>query len=159
MARRARPGQVAAIEANAPTGTGNSLQTMRKGIIAGAALAAIGLGGHAQAQTGNTCQGRVVVDVIYTTALGGNSFEYLILLRNATDRRVSVTVTFSGFPRTVTLNSVVMGPLPIAAQTSLTGLRFGRGSWAQVDTGTVARVYDRPAGAGPTVRLTDCRQG
>lgn len=131
----------------------------KKTIIAAAALAAIGVAGQASAQANNTCDRRVVIDTIYQTGTGGNNFEYFIHLRNATNARITADVTFSGFPGTVTLFSPSLPGIPIGANATRSSLKFGRGTWGQVNTGTVARVYDAPAGAGPTVRLTNCRAG
>lgn len=131
----------------------------KKTIIAAAALAAMGLAGQASAQAGNTCNRRVVIDTIYQTGTGGNNFEYFIHLRNATNARITADVTFSGFPGTVTLFSPSLPGIPIGAHATISSLRFGRGTWGQVNTSSVARVYDAAAGAGPTVRLTNCRAG
>jgi hypothetical protein len=131
----------------------------KKSIIAATLLAAFGLTSQAQAQNANTCQGRVVIDTIYQTGTGGNNYEYFIHLRNATNRAVTVDVNFSGFPGTVTLFSPSLPGIPIGANATRSSLKFGRGTWGQVSTGTVARVYDAAAGAGPSVRLTNCRAG
>ena len=134
---------------------------LKKSIIAAAVLAAIGMTGQAQAQASpTTCQGRVVVDTIYQTGIGGNNFEYFIHLRNATRARITADVTFSGFPAgAVTLFSPSLPGIPIDANATRSSLKFGRGTNGQISTGTVARVYDAAAGAGPTVRLTNCRAG
>jgi hypothetical protein len=136
---------------------------MKKSIIAAAALAALASGiaapQTAQAQAAATCQGRVVIDTIYQTGLGGNNYEYFIHLRNATRTALTVDVTFTGFPGTVTLFSPSLPGIPIGANATRSSLKFGRGTNGQISTGTVARVYDAAAGAGPTVRLTNCRAG
>jgi len=134
---------------------------LNKSIIAAAVFAPIGLAGQAQAQgTGaNTCQGRAVIDTVYQTGTGGNNFEYFIHIRNATRTALTVDVAFSGFPGTVTLFSPSLPGIPIGANATRSSLKFGRGTWPQVSTGTVARGYDAAAGAGPTVRLTNCRAG
>ncbi|MCX7374806.1 MAG: hypothetical protein NTW56_20620 [Alphaproteobacteria bacterium] len=114
----------------------------------------------AQAQARTTCQGRVVVDTIYQTGTGGNNFEYFIHLRNATRGSLTVDVTFSGFAGvspSVTLFSASLPGIPIGANATISSLRFGRGNNGQINTGTVARVYDVAPGSGPTVRLTNCR--
>ena len=114
----------------------------------------------AQAQAPTTCQGRVVVDTIYQTGTGGNNFEYFIHLRNATRGSLTVDVTFSGFAGVspaVTLFSASLPGIPIGANATISSLRFGRGNNGQINTGTVARVYDVAPGSGPTVRLTNCR--
>lgn len=123
-----------------------------------AGLAALPQGAQAQAPT--TCQGRVVIDTIYQTGTGGNNFEYFIHLRNATARALTVDVTFSGFAGVspaVTLFSASLPGIPIGANATISQLRFGRGNNSQINTGTVARVYDVAPGSGPTVRLTNCR--
>ena len=126
--------------------------------LAAAALAAIGLAGPAGAQT-NACQGRVVIDTIYRSGTGGSSYEYFIHIRNATRNAITVDASFSGFPGTVTLFSPSLPGIPIGANATRSGLKFGRGTWGQVSTGTVARVYDAAAGSGPSVRLSNCRAG
>jgi hypothetical protein len=131
---------------------------LKKGTIAAAAvtLAALGLSNQAQAQA-NTCQGRVVIDTIYQTGTGGNNYEYFIHVRNATRGALTADVNFSGFPGTVTLFSLSLPGIPIGANATVSSLKFGRGTSSQVNTGTVARVYDAVPGAGPTVRVTNCR--
>lgn len=112
----------------------------------------------AQAQT--TCQGRAVIDTIYQTGTGGNNFEYFVHLRNATRGPLTVDVTFSGFAGlspAVTLFSASLPGIPIGANATISGLRFGRGNNSRINTGTVARVHDVAPGSGPTVRLTNCR--
>lgn len=126
-------------------------------MMAAAALLMAGLAGQAQAQATNTCQGRAVIDTVYQTGVGGNNFEYFIHIRNATNRAITVDVTFTGFPNTVTLFSPSLPGIPIGANTTRSSLKFGRGTWGQVSTGTVARAYDANASTGPTVRLTNCR--
>ena len=130
---------------------------LRNSIIA--AVATLAIAGTAQAQNATTCQGRVVVDTVYQTGRGGNNFEYFIHLRNATRTRITADVTFSGFPATVTLFSPSLPGIPIGPNATVSSLRFGSGTNGQINQGTVARAYDVPAGAGPTVRLTNCRAG
>ncbi len=134
---------------------------MHKRIIVAATLAVLAGGiaapQGAQAQPVTTCNNRVVIDTIYQTGTGGNSFEYFIHLRNATRGALTVDVTFTGFPGNVTLFSPSLPGIPIGANATISSLRFGRGTNGQINTGTVARVYDGAAGAGPTVRLTNCR--
>ena len=133
---------------------------LKNSIIAAAALAAIGLASQSQAQTpANACRGRVVVDTVYQTGVGGNNYEYFINLRNATRGALTVDVTFSGFPATVTLFSPSLPGIAIGANATVSNTKFGRGTWGQVNTTTVARVYDAAAGSGPPVRLTNCRAG
>jgi hypothetical protein len=129
---------------------------IRNTIIAAAALAAFAGQASAQAPV-TTCNQRVVIDTIYQTGTGGNNFEYFIHLRNATRSALTVDVTFTGFPGTVTLFSPSLPGIPLAAHATRSSMRFGRGTNGQINTGTVARVYDAAAGAGPTVRLTNCR--
>ena len=129
---------------------------MRNTIIAALALAALPLG-IASAQTATTCNGRVFIDTIYQTGTGGNNFEYFIHLRNATRTRLTVDVTFTGFPNTVTLFSPSLPGIPIGANATISSLRFGRGTYNQVNISTVQRAYDVAAPAGPVVRLTNCR--
>lgn len=129
---------------------------MRNAILAATVLVGAAAG-PAQAQSPNTCNNRVVIDTIYQTGTGGNNFEYFLHLRNATRGRVTVDVTFTGFPGNVTLFSPSLPGIPIGANATISSLRFGRGTNGQIGTVTVARVYDAAAGAGPTVRLTNCR--
>jgi hypothetical protein len=112
----------------------------------------------AHAQNANACHNRVVIDTIYQTGTGGNNFEYFLHLRNATRTAINVDVTFTGFQaRNVTLFRPSWPGIPIGANATISSLRFGRGTNGQINTGTVARVYDAAAGSGPTVRLTNCR--
>ena len=131
----------------------------RKTIVAAAGLVAIAWAAPVNAQVINTCQERVLIDTIYQTGTGGNNFEYFIDLRNATNARITADVTFSGFHGTVTLFSPSLPGIPMGPNETKSSLRFGRGTNGQISTGTVARVYDTPAGAGPAVRLTNCRAG
>lgn len=134
---------------------------MHKRIIAAASLAVLAGGiaapQGAQAQPVTTCNNRVVIDTIYQTGIGGSNYEYFIHLRNATPAALTVDVSFTGFPGNVTVFSPALPGIPIGANATRSSLRFGRGTNGQISTGTVARVYDAPAGAGPTVRLTNCR--
>ncbi len=134
---------------------------IRKTLFATMALAGLAaLPQGAQAQPVTTCNNRVVIDTIYQTGTGGNNFEYFIHLRNATRGALTVDVTFSGFnglTPPVTLFSPSLPGIPIGANATISSLRFGRGNNNQINTGTVARVYDAAAGTGPTVRLTNCR--
>jgi hypothetical protein len=119
--------------------------------------AAIGQLGVAQVQTGNTCKGRVVVDTIYQFGIGQGQFEYYFNIRNATRDQLMADVTLSGFPAGVTVFSPSVTGIPLGAYASRNALKFGRGTWAEVHSGTVNRVYDAAAPAGPTIRVTNCR--
>lgn len=131
---------------------------MRKAIL-GAAILVGTAAAPAQAQNSNTCNNRVVIGTIYLTGTGGNNYEYFIHLRNATGQRLTVDVHFSGFPMGVTLFSPSLPGIPIGANATISSLRFGRGSNNSINTSTVARIYDASPGAGPAVRLTNCRAG
>ena len=122
-----------------------------------ALILALAAAGPAQAQMMTTCQGRVFIDTVYQTGLGGGQFEYFINIRNATRGRLTFDVTLTGFPATVTLFSPSMPGIPVGANATISGMRIGRGTNAQIGVGTVARVYDAAPGSGPTVRLTNCR--
>lgn len=132
---------------------------MRTALLA-AAMLVWAAAAPAQAQNASTCQGRVVIDTIYQIGTGGNNYEYYLYLRNATRMVITVDVTFTGFQgRDVTLFSPSWPAIPIGANATASNLRFGRGTNGQINTGTVARVYDAAPGSGPTVRLTNCRAG
>ena len=127
-------------------------------IIALAGVAALPQAARAQVPA-NTCQNRMVVDTVYQAGTGGNNFEYFFQLRNATPDALRVDVTFSGFGPDVTLFSPSLPGVPVGANATLSNQRFGRGTDGQINTGTVARVYDATAGKGATIRLTNCRAG
>ena len=129
------------------------MNRLTTGILA-AALAV--MANQASAQV-TTCQNRVVIDTIYQTGTGGNNYEYFVSFRNATKQPLTVDVTFSGFPTTITLFSPSLPGIPVGAYASKSNLKFGRGTNGNINTGTVARVYDAAAGTGPSVRLTNCR--
>jgi hypothetical protein len=131
---------------------------MRTAVLAVTFLAAAAAA-PAQAQNANTCNNRVVIDTIYQSGTGRNNYEYYVHLRNATRTALTLDVTFSGFPGTVTLFSPQLPGIPIGAHATRSSLKFGRGTNGQISTGTVARVYDAAPGGGPTVRLTNCRPG
>ncbi len=120
-------------------------------------MAALLLPAAAMAQTPNQCQGRVFIDTVYQTGTGGNNFEYFVHIRNATRQAMTVDITLSGFPANVTLFSPSLPGIPLGPHATRSNLKFGRGTNGQISLGTVARVYDAPAGAGATVRLTNCR--
>lgn len=122
-----------------------------------ALIAALAAAGPAQAQMTTMCQGRVFIDAIYQTGLGGGQFEYVIQVRNASRARLTFDVTLTGFPGTVTLFTTSLPGISVGANATISGLRIGRGTNAQIGVGTVARVYDVAPGSGPTVRLTNCR--
>jgi len=134
---------------------------MRVKAIVAAILFSLGAGlfQQVQAQASNTCNGRIVIDTIYQTGTGGNNFEYFIHLRNATRQALVVDVHFSGFPLGVTLFSTSLPGIPLGPNATISSLRFGRGTNSQINTGSVARIYDASPGAGATVRLTNCRAG
>jgi len=136
---------------------------MLRKIITAAAIFSLGAAvcqpGVAQAQPNNSCAGRVVIDTIYQTGVGGGNHEYFFNLRNATRKTITVDVSMAGFPAGVTLFSPSLPGIPLSAFASRTALKFGRGTWGQVNVGTVSRVYDSGAGSGPTIRLTNCRAG
>ena len=113
--------------------------------------------GGAQAQAANACQGRVSIDAIYSNGAAGQTYEYMLTLRNTTRQRITVDVSFSNFPPGVTLFSPLLPNIPIAPYATRSGTRFGRGTNGQLNLATVARAYDVPGAAGPTVRLTNCR--
>jgi len=122
-----------------------------------ALIAALAAAGSAQAQVTTLCQGRVFIDTVYQTSLGGNQFEYFIHVRNASRAPLTFDVTLTGFPGTVTLFSPSLPGIPVGANATISRMRIGRGTNAQIGVGTVARVYDVAPGSGPTVRLTNCR--
>ena len=132
---------------------------MRFKAIAAAILCTLGAGlfQQVQAQASNTCNGRIVIDAIYQTRLGGNNYEYSIYLRNATRQALTVDVHFSGFPMEVTLISASRQGVSIGANVTTDNLRFGRGTLSNINSGTVASIYDASPGTGATVRLTNCR--
>lgn len=129
--------------------------------IAAAALFALAAAapGSAQAQPASTCQGRAVIDTIYQTGLGGNNYEYFFNVRNATRGSLTVDIAITGFPAGVTIFSPSLPGIPLGGYATRSAIKFGRGTVGTINVGTVARVYDAPAGAGPTIRLTNCRAG
>ena len=131
---------------------------LRKSIATAAILAAVGMTGQASGQA-NTCQGRATIDAIQQSHWGGSTYDDLIHIRNATNRSITVDVSFSGFPDNVTLFSPVLPGIPIGLDATRSSLKFGRGTSNQVSVSTVTRVSDAAAGGGPTVRLTNCRAG
>jgi hypothetical protein len=110
----------------------------------------------AEAQT-PTCRGRVFVDSVYQTGLGGNRYEYFVQLRNGTGSAVTAQLNFGGFGQTVTLFSPQLPGIALGPNASQT-IRFGNGTNGNINAGTVTVAYDAPAGAGrPTVSVTNCR--
>ncbi|MBY0336695.1 MAG: hypothetical protein K2X11_08780 [Acetobacteraceae bacterium] len=127
-------------------------------LLVAALLAGAGAG-SAQAQ-GTTCQGRVFVDSVYQTGVGGDRFEYFFVLRNQTNQRVTADLAFSGFPSNVTLFSpslpnVAMGPNATVSPNT----RFGNGTNNNISAQTVRVVYDAAPPAGAAIRVTNCRAG
>lgn len=128
-------------------------------MIVAATLAMIGMAGQASAQTANTCQGRAVIDTIYQKGIGGSNYEYFFNVRNATRSALTVDISITGFPAGVTLFSPSLPGLPMGSYATRSALKFGRGTNSNISVGTVARAYDAAAGAGPAIRLTNCRTG
>jgi carbohydrate-binding DOMON domain-containing protein len=127
--------------------------------LAAAGLLALALPGAASAQ-GTTCQGRVFIDSVYQTGVGGDRFEYFFILRNQTNQRITADVALQNFPSNVTLFSpnlpnIAMGPNATVSPNT----RFGNGTNSNISMQTVARAYDNGAATGPTIRVTNCRAG
>ena len=118
-------------------------------------LIALSLPGAAAAQAA-ICQGRVFVDSVYQTGLGGARFEYFFLLRNQTNSRITVNVRLQDFPSNVTLFSPTLPDIPLGPYAIL-NLRFGQGTNPNISAGTVRVVHDAMAAGGPTIRMTNCR--
>jgi hypothetical protein len=131
---------------------------MRKALLAATVLAA-GAATPVQAQTSTACQGRAVIDTIYQTGVGGNSYEYFFTIRNLTRVNLTVDVSITGFTTGVTLFSPSLPGIPLGRDAAHSALKFGRGTSGNISVGTVARAYDAAAGSGPTIRLTNCRAG
>jgi hypothetical protein len=116
-------------------------------------------GGRAEAQSATACSGRVAIDAIYLMGLGNHRFEYFLMLRNATPQRITVDVFFSGFPPDVTLFTSALPGVQLGPHETMTNLRFALGTNNNINRQTVRAVYDGPPGAGPSLRVTNCRAG
>ncbi len=131
---------------------------MRNSILAILILSGFAAGpAQAQAQFIQGCHGRVVIDLIYETAVGGGRYEYFVMLRSATERRVTVDMSFSGFPPSMTLVSPSRPNIVIAPAATAAALRLGS-STSQLNPYTFAHMYNHfSSSSGQTVRASNCR--
>ena len=102
------------------------------------------------------CQGKVFIDSVYQTGLGGNSFEYHIQVRNGNPEPVKATLNFRNFPKDVTLFSPELPKIELGAYGSQT-IKFGKGNNGNISMNTVKIGYDAPpSGAGASATLSRC---
>lgn len=128
----------------------------RRALVAGLAFAPLLAVAPAEAQTA-TCRGRVFIDSVYQTGLGGNRYEYFVQIRNGTPAALTAQLNFAGFGPTVTLFSPQLSGIALGPNASQT-IRFANGTNGNINMGTVGVTYDAPAGSGrPTVAVTNCR--
>ncbi|ONG50643.1 hypothetical protein BKE38_17665 [Pseudoroseomonas deserti] len=129
------------------------------GLIAlGAAATLAATAGSSAAQPANTCAGKMFIDTVYANGTGPNAFEYFVQIRNQTSGPMIADVALGGFPQTVTLFSPRLPGVPTGAWQSQQ-IRFGRGTNAQINPGTVDRLYDRTGSGKPYISLQNCRAG
>ncbi|WP_159992672.1 hypothetical protein [Roseomonas sp. 18066] len=129
------------------------------GLIAlGAAATLAATAGSSAAQPANACAGKMFIDTVYPQSTGGNNFDYFIQIRNQTNATVVADVLLGGFPTGVTLFSPQLPGVPTPAWQSQQ-IRIGRGTVAQINPGTVDRLYDRAGSGKPFVTLRNCRAG
>ncbi len=122
-----------------------------------APVAALLAASPAMAQLPDTrCQGRVVVQTVYQQAIAGNRFDYYFSLRNMTGTKLQADVSFSGFAGDVTVFNYALRHIPLEPHTVTPPLKFGTGSNNRINTGTVSAGADKPAPAGPHIRVTNC---
>lgn len=110
---------------------------------------------QAEAQSA-TCRGRVFIDTVYQTGLGGNRYEYFVQLRNGTASAVTAQLNLGGFGPTVTLFSPQLAGIQLAPHASQT-IRFGNGTNGQINNSTVTRTYDTMPSGTATVAANNCR--
>ncbi len=126
-----------------------------KGLLASFSVVALLGASVAQANT-PVCKGRGFIDSVYQNGLGGTDFEYMVIVRNQTSSSMKFNVSFSGFPESVMLFSPRLPGVNLAPHASQT-IRFGRGTNGNINTGTVAVLYDREVAVGrPAVVMTQC---
>ena len=127
-------------------------------VIAATAGLVLALGTANVAQAAN-CNGKLFIDSVYQNGLGSNKYEYMLQLRNGTAKPQSWTIQFGGFPPTVSIFSPQLSGGPQAANTTQT-IRWGDGTWGNLNTSTVTVVYDRLGSGGkPWVSLMNCTPG
>ena len=122
---------------------------LRVAALAGAAM----LVSTASAQT--LCKGRGFIDSVYQTGLGGNNYEYFVQIRNQTGQPLKWELTFANFPREITLFSPRLTGGTLGAYASET-IKFGKGTNGNINTGTVAVLYDVASGTRPYVLMSKC---
>ncbi|WP_431303903.1 hypothetical protein [Sediminicoccus sp. BL-A-41-H5] len=131
---------------------------MRRAILTVMILA--GLAGRRAEAQGAACNGRVAIESVYQTGVGGERFEYFFVLRHTTTQRVTADVTFSGFPSNVTLFPPMLPNIPMSPNATVSpNTRFGDGTNNIISGHMVRIVHDSPPPAGPAVRVTNCRAG
>ncbi len=87
---------------------------------------------------------------------GRNDVVYVFALRNGTREPLTVDVSFSGFPPGMVLFTPSLTGVPLRQASASGGCASGGASSAR-SPAHPARVYDVPAGGGPTIRLSNCR--
>ena len=114
---------------------------------------ALAVASSAHAQAG-PCKGKVFIDSVYQVGLGGNSYEYYIQLRNATDKKASAKIEFHTFGSSVSLftSSMIVPTGPHASQK----IKFGKGTNGNINAGTVKVLYDSPGMSQPSITVNAC---
>ncbi|WP_424814564.1 hypothetical protein [Roseococcus sp. YIM B11640] len=111
--------------------------------IAAAAVTLMAGVASAQAQSNNTCAGRI--NVTSVSASGSAPYDYAVQVQNITAQARMVTITTAGWdqhPDTATLPYIA--PVRVAAYT-LVNVPLGSGTKRDINTSTVTIIVDRPA--------------
>jgi hypothetical protein len=128
----------------------------RRALVAGLGCVPLLAVAPAEAQS-PACRGRVFIDSVYQTGLGGGRYEYFVQIRNGTPALLTAQLNFAGFGPAVTLFSPQLSGIALGANASQT-IKFGNGTNGNINMGTVTVTYDAPAGSDrPTVAVTNCR--
>ncbi|MBE9603964.1 hypothetical protein IAI18_03745 [Acetobacteraceae bacterium H6797] len=132
-------------------------------LAATAALAATP--GRAAETPPDKCQGRMVITSIWPAGTDEDGYDYIVQIRNNTDRTLTADIVLGGFGEKVTIPAITVPSKPVAPWQSYQ-TRIGTGKTPDINNGTVEFLYDRPVtgaaaassppGGKPFVSLQNC---
>lgn len=103
-----------------------------------------------------SCANKAFFNSIYVVGTGANTFEYFFQIQNRSRTVIHADVRLGGFPRDVTLFSPALPGISLAPYEQKS-VRFGRGTNANINMGTVASLADTTGSGRPYVSASNCR--